>query len=101
MQATDADKENTNNSDVHYSILDNSESSVNLTINETNGEVYLLSSVDYERLENKTGVPGQVVVVVGARDNGEPVQSRNVTLKLDIQVNTRFQIIIIGKLKYV
>ena len=63
--------------------------------------MYFLSSVDYELFENNTGVPGQVLVVVKARDYGEPVQSMNVTLKLDIQVNTRFQIIILEKLKYV
>ena len=86
MQANDADKENTNNSEIHYSIVDISEPSVNLTIDESNGEVFLLSSIDYELLENNTGVAGQVMIVIEARDNGHPELSSNVTLKLDIQV---------------
>ena len=86
LQATDADKENTTNSDVFYSVLSISEPSVNLTIGERNGEVLLLSSVDYELLKNTTGVTGQVLVVIEARDNGDHALNSNVTLKLDIQV---------------
>ena len=86
FKAFDADKEHTNNSEVKYSLMNISEPSVHLTIDENNGNIYLQAPVVFGMLENNTGVSGEVKIIVEARDCGVPSLRSNVTFTLNIQV---------------
>ena len=88
LQAHDDDQPHTSNSDVRYNItsISEPESIVQLRIDEVSGSVYLDAPVDFEKLQNNTGVSGEVKVVVEGRDLGIPSLSNTTTLVLNIQV---------------
>ena len=87
-QATDADEPGTNNSLIIYEIVQLSESHMesNISINSTTGEIHLASPVDYEHLNNKSGM---IKLIVQARDFGTPAQSSNATVTIQVRVRLR------------
>ena len=88
LQAHDDDQPHTDNSKVRYNItsISEPESIVQLRIDEISGSVFLDAPVDFEKLQNNTGVSGEVKVTVEGRDLGDPSLSNTTTLVLSIQV---------------
>ncbi|XP_060598712.1 cadherin-23-like [Ruditapes philippinarum] len=84
IEAIDADKENTNNSLVTYFITSTSPSNLtsNFTINNSTGNMYLLTMLDYERLLD---TQGEINITVEARDNGKPALNSTTIVNLHVQ----------------
>ncbi|XP_053381734.1 protocadherin Fat 4-like [Mercenaria mercenaria] len=84
LEATDRDQEGTNNRKVIYSILTISESHMfdNISIHNITGELFLNNPVDFEELNNKSGI---IQIIVEARDLGKPSLASNATVLIHVQ----------------
>ncbi|XP_060593837.1 cadherin-23-like [Ruditapes philippinarum] len=85
LEATDRDEPETNNSKVIYDIVHLSEIDMNSNIsipNKSIGEIFLSTPVDYERLNNKSGI---IQVTVQARDLGDPQKATNASVLIYVQ----------------
>ncbi|XP_036356631.1 cadherin EGF LAG seven-pass G-type receptor 2-like [Octopus sinensis] len=79
VQATDADKENSGNSQVKYSIVNASQSLSNsFSINAQNG-IITPSNIDYESLTDNV-----IQLVVKAEDNGKPVKEDTAIVNITV-----------------
>ncbi|XP_036355025.1 cadherin-23-like [Octopus sinensis] len=79
VQATDADKENSGNSQVKYSIVNASQSLSNsFSINAQNG-IITPSNIDYESLTHNV-----IQLVVKAEDNGKPVKEDTAIVNITV-----------------